>query len=178
MKRTISIVLVLVLLSFSSGHAVPNSSATKYSKRISDYRNAAVSTHPRYLVKIEAVKTRLKNTIPLYTFGSFYGACPNDTLWATNTIQTPAMMAEIYAENHVDKTQDRQPVQVAFTITEGEIFFQGTTQLGSYKANPEQNSVVRVTSTVNGPRIAATTALTPEGMTLQATAGCIGCHSS
>lgn len=177
MKRIISIMLVLFLFSFSSGHALPHS-YTDHNQRLSRYHAATAKTHPHYLAKVEAVKNHQKSRIPVYVFGSFYGACPTDTLWAEAIVRDPAQMTEIYAENRIEKSLSAEPVQVAFSIEEGEILFSGATQLGNYKADPAQHSVIRVAATENGPRVPALTTLNEAGMALQATAGCIGCHSS
>ena len=177
MKRTISMSMILCLLSSSFGYAVSAPNAAVRSKRIVEYQQATARTHPRYLAKIEAIKTRLRQRIPSYVFGSFYGACPTDTLWAKAIVQNPEAMVEIYAENQIERRLDAQPVQIAFSISEGEIFFQDVNTLGRYKADPGQHSVIQMTSTQNGPRVAASTVLTEEGMALQATAGCAGCHS-
>jgi len=177
MKRAISMAMVLCLLSFSSGQAISHLQATEYSERILAYQQAAAKTHPRYLEKIDASKTRLKERIPVYAYGSFYGACPTDTLWAKTIIQNPTVMAEVYAENRVETDLRSPDVQIAFTLKDGEILFEGDVLLAQYKADPMQRSFIRMTDTTAGPRVAATTQLTTQGMALQATAGCTGCHS-
>jgi len=142
------------------------------------YRVLTTKLHQQYLDKIQTVKNRLKRKIPPYPLGSFYGACRKDTSWSKSTVMNQETMKQIYAENRTGNDPKKQKAQIAFSINAGKIRFASNNSLLQYKANPEQKSVIRVTSTTNGHRIAATTNLTMQGLSMQETTGCMGCHNS
>lgn len=132
----------------------------------------------RYMIKIRNLQHNLKMRIPDYPLGSLAGARAADTRWAKTIIQNQEAMTQIYAENRSASSRGRD-LQVAFHINDGEIIFiSGDTSLAEYKSDPAQPSVIQLTATSHGPRIQAATKLTAQGMKIQATVGCNGCHSS
>jgi hypothetical protein len=144
-------------------------------KHYSKYHQLTAKTHPRYLAKVEKAKAQLKQQIPYYLHGSFYGACAADTLWAQTMIENPEIMAAIYAENSLPQSPSPALAELTHFAEQGG-FPSRAHFLTSYKADPAQPSIIRLTATVSGPRIAATTQLTAEGLSVQAAKGCVGCH--
>jgi hypothetical protein len=178
MQRIIFLILVCLFLNSSLAIASYGQSSKPREERLEKYRQATGLLHQSYLAKIDSLKKRLSNKIPSYGKGSFYGACPEDTKWAQTIMQKPEVMDEIYAENKSGEKQEEYLAKEIYQLKEGKILFRSGNDIAQYKANPEQGSIIRVSATSKGFRVPATTELTPAGMTLQATSGCIGCHSS
>lgn len=184
--RITSIGVALVVLFVSLAQAVPSqqfqlgkSSLQLHRwdvERIIAYRQASEQRHQQYLAKIEGLKESLRNRIPAYPFGSFYGACPEDTLWAMVTVQNPQLMADIRAENHTPNQAVAESSPEDFILESGQLVFAEGSSLDGYKADPRQPSIVLLAATNAGPRIAASTVLTAEGMQRQSVNGCSGCH--
>ena len=177
MKRVYSLVAILWLLNFSLGYAF--SHPLKNYRRVIANHKTKVAASFRYLVKIETIRNRLKQNIPDYEFGSFYGAQQQDTFWAKEVTHDSSLMSEIYAENRLNMDSRQPETHVAFQLAEGRIVFnQPPSHLHRYKADPQQSSVVQIAVTSSGSKIAASTALTKEGLAVQTKTGCIGCHGS
>ena len=179
MKKISAAILITFLCSSLSAKAgvwpkIPDRT-TVGSAQLSSYRVATDLQHSQYLRQVERRLKRLREATPYYANGSFYGALPADTRWAKRRIADRQIMQETIAENQYP--QELPASQVAVTERNPQRANPTLPQLTRYIAQNDQSAgELRPVDTPQGVRIPATTLLTAEGLQLQATVGCGGCH--
>ena len=79
------------------------------------------------------------------------------------TLEPRAVLPQMIAAEYRDRVPNRD-------------WFSSGPSLNSFKANPEQVSVVQLANTAGDFKISVLTVLTAEGFSLQENNGCLACH--
>jgi len=171
----ITFLLSMVLLFSVSNTVVGQKYSSAQIEAILKYRQLTGRLFTNYQIKIDRLKKSLRNSIDKDFYKSLAGVKPEDTAWAIATVKNQKLMTEIYTENRAEK---RHTVARAhsFRVENGQIIFNDS-QLSPFKADPAENSIIKIVATGKGVRIPATTQLTTIGMEIQASQGCTHCHS-